>query len=437
MKIRIPYLTHAAALGCGLLLATLVSRYPGTAATATAASPPPPRASGGSSGADDSSGATPDLSSHAPPKLRSAEYRKAWNAIADQDLPAMERHMLQTTLLQQWVEVDMEGALTAAFDTSWDSVSGIGGIQSLLSVFQAEFARRPTESWDLITSGKFGLGAALAKGRWAQAVVAGNPMLVLNSFRQIPLSARRSVFPQILAEIEKEPSKIGQFYDKLSELPQDTTYRDMVKQAIDKLGARGTTDEIRSKFLEATTDAQRTILVHEFGKSLAGTGVAALQQQLAQFPEDIRGRMLRSATIHNPPGDQTPQLVELLLKSGEYNAVQAEAGGYLRSYAQDPAKQASLAQWSANLPQATGTQQVIQRSVEPYFAADPDGARKWIETLPANSWNRDVVLWEYSKQMLRKHNNPDGSDWAVGLISDPKIKEQAANWARNNTRPRQ
>lgn len=439
MKIRFPYMTHAAALGFGLLVATLASRHSAASSSAAPTGGAPPRAPTGVTGADGAAGARPQnmlRNPQPPPKLRAAEYRRAWDAIADQDLPPMERSMLQATLLQQWAEVDMEGALTAAFDTSWDDIDGFGGIRQLLAVFSDEFARRPTEAWDLITSGKFGLGATLAKAQWADVVVRENPMLVLNSFRQIPYHTRRSVFPQILEEIGKDPSKIGGFYDKLSELPQDKLYLDMVRQSIDKLGARGTTDEIRSKFLESTTDARRTILVHEFGKSLTGASMDTIRQQLSQLPEDIQGRMLRSVAVHNPPGEQTPQFVELLLKSGEYNEVQGRANEYLRDYAQDPAKQASLAQWSASLPQTPGTAQVIQRSVEPYFAADPDGARRWIETLPANSWNRDVALAEYSKQMLRKHNNPDGSAWALGLINDPQIKQQATNWAGSNTKPR-
>src|SRR5690606_16014706 len=131
--------------------------------------------------------------------------------------------------------------------------------QGLLQAFDQEFASRPTEAWDIITSGRFGLGAALANGKWAQSVVKENPLLVANHLRQIPYNTRRSLFPQVLAAIKEDPSKIGAFYDKLTELPQDNLYRDMVLQSVAELGPRGSLDDIRSKFLESTSDAQRTI----------------------------------------------------------------------------------------------------------------------------------------------------------------------------------
>lgn len=362
------------------------------------------------------------------PQFRSSEYQKAWDAIADQSLPAQQRYIAQMEILRQWAEVDLEGALIAAFDTSWDGTNGMG-IQGLLQAFDKAFAKRPTESWDIITSGRFGLGAALAKARWARTVVKENPLLVANHLKQIPYQTRVSIFPQVLSAIKEDPSKIGAFYDKLTELPQDRAYRDMILQTVKELGARGSLDEIRGKFLESTSDAQRTILVHEYGKSLADSPLPAIQGELSKLPEADRGRMLRSVIMHaETGGEQTPQLLGMILEAGEYKEVLYRVHDHIRAYASTPEKQASLAAWAVTLPQSADAPAVINRSVSAYINSDPQAARSWLESVPSSQWGRNTALAEYSQQMLMNHNNPEDSAWALSQITDPKIQQEATNW---------
>ncbi|RYD38722.1 MAG: hypothetical protein EOP87_01040 [Verrucomicrobiaceae bacterium] len=433
MKPSSAKLTHAGAAVFGLLLAfALLHRQEAHSGTTSAdgkaggAGRPARHGAGGATAAEKAAMAARPA---APRKFRSSEYQKAWDAIADQSLPAQQRFFLQVELLRRWAEVDLEGALIAAFDTTWDGGNQGMGIQGLLQAFDQEFARRPTESWDLITSGRFGLGAALAKGKWAQSVVKEHPLLVANHLRQIPLHTRRSVFPQIVAAIKEDPSKIGAFYDKLTELPQDKTFRDLARDAIKELGARGSTEEIRTKFLESTSDAQRTILVHEFGKSLATASAATIQAELAKLPEAERGRMLRSLAHHaETGGEQTPQLLAMIIQAGEYKEVVQQVNDHIRTYASTPEKQASLAAWAVNLPRMPDAAAVIHRSVSYYAMNDPQAARVWLESVPSSSWGRNTALAEYSQQMLWKHNNPEESAWALSQIIDPKLKETATGW---------
>ena len=433
MKPSLQKITHVAVVVFGLLLAfgllhwqsVLSAASADKAASARAGRPDRPQAHGGPADGK----AVMNARHSAPKNFRASEYRKAWDAIAEQSLPQQKRFFLQMELLRHWAEVDLEGALAAAFDTSWDGRNNGMGIETLLQAFDKEFARRPTESWDLITSGRFGLGATLAKGRWARSVVKENPMLVANSLRQIPYHTRRSIFPEVLAAIKEDPSKIGSFYDKLAELPQDHLYLDMVRQSIEALGARGSLDEIRGKFMEATSDAQRTILIHELGKTLAGSSLDTITAELGKVPETDRGRILRSVTMHTETGgEQTPQLIGMLLQSGEYKEVQQRAQEHIKAYASTPEKQATLAAWAVNLPRMPDAAAVIHRSVAGYVMNDPQGSRAWLESIPASSWGRNTALAEYSQQMLWKHNDPEASAWALSQIADPKLKETATGW---------
>jgi hypothetical protein len=432
MKASFPSIGHGVALVLGLLASGLVVwSVPGMNGDEESTAIPS-RKTGGPEAANLSPEARAQmegvrLRKEMISKLRAGDFRKAWNAIAEQELSTMERYQLQRELLRQWAEVDLSGALEAAFDTSWDRDGGTAGIRELLGVFKEQFAKRPTEAWDLITSGRFGLGAAIGKTVWAEAVVKDNPLLVVNSFSKIPYHTRNNVFKQILEAIEKDPSKIGQFYDKLAELPQNDQYRGFIQQAVTALGARGSADELRSKFLSATSDAQRTLLVHEFGKALGVSDPNTILGELSKLPEADRGRMLRSSFIHSPVGENTPKMIEMVLAAGEFKEVMGTVNSKIREYATEPEKQVALANWALNLPQSEDAAKVVHRAVEPYLMADPQGARTWLESLPS-SWAKDRALAEYSQHSVWRRGDSDTSWWAIEQISDPALKATVRNW---------
>lgn len=432
MKASFSKLTHGAALILGVLLSALI------ASTVTGEGQAPEKS------ADIPRKSTPAVDANLSPemraaiekarqraeeasKLRAGDFRKAWEAIADQSLSTNERYQLQRELLRLWAKVDLSGALEAAFDTSWDSEGGMGGIRQLLGVFKDEFAKRPTEAWDLITSGQFGLGATIAKGIWAEAVVTDNPLLVASSISQIPYHTRSQIFSKILESIKKDPSQIGQFYDNLATLPQNEQYLNFIRMAVADLGARGTTEELRTKFLESTSEAQRTILVHEYGKTLGASSLAAIQAELASLPEADRGRMLRSINVHAEVGENTPKLIEMLLEAGEYSQSYQTITANLRAYAKEPEKQVSLANWAMTLPQSEDASKVVHRAVEPYLMADPKAARGWLESLPS-SWAKNYALAEYSQHSVWRRNDSETSWWAIEQITDPQVKETAMKW---------
>lgn len=430
MRPSFPKLTHGAALVAGVSLSALLAwSIPGKGKGQAVGSPK-------KSESDLPANLSPEVRASIEnarqraamiSKLRAGDFRKAWDAIADQSLGTSDRYQLQMVLLREWAKVDLDGALSAAFDTSWDSEGGIGGIKQLLSVFNEQFAKRPTEAWDLINSGRFGLGSAIAKGVWAEAVVKENPLLVVNSFSQIPYHTRNNIFGKILESIRQDPSKTGQFYDKLAELPQNEQYLNFIRDAVSQLGARGSTEELRSKFLGATSEAQRTILVHEYGKALGTADIAMIQAELSQLPEADRGRMLRSINIHSPVGDHTPKLVEMILEAGEYAMSYQAITSKLREYAKEPEKQVSLANWAMTLPQSEDAAKVVHRAVEPYMMADPKAARGWLESLPSG-WAKDRALAEYSQHSVWRRNDSETSWWAINQISDPQVKATATQW---------
>lgn len=169
--------------------------------------------------------------------------------------------------------------------------------------------------------------------------------------------------------------------------------------------------------------------MHELGRSLAGTPVASLQGELAQIPEEHRGRILRSVVFHAElGGENTPQLMGMILQAGEFKEIRPRAEEHMRAYASTPERKASLAAWAVNLPKVPDASTIIHRSVGGYVANDPQGARAWLDSVPASSWGKNNALAEYSQQMLWKHNNAEASSWALDQISDPKLRQEATNW---------
>lgn len=191
---------------------------------------------------------------------------------------------------------------------------------------------------------------------------------------------------------------------------------------------------MHTEFLGAASEADRSALVHEYGEALAATSIDTIEGELLRTPEKERGRLLRAIFIYSQPGKNTFRLVGMLLEKGEYAAIQDKVNDHLRAYAADPAKQLELADWATTLPELPEAHKIVHRSVEPFFAHDPQEARVWLEKIPADNWTRNYALAEFSQQAVWKRNDSESSWWAIERISDPKLKQTVVQW-RGNWKP--
>lgn len=205
MKARVA--SHLAAVTIGVAIAFFMTR-PGASASAagskiesrtvaeTSMKAPREERPGGSSAAM---------------RIRSEDFRRAWEAVATTEQSLQERILLQISLLERWAEVDLETALDAAMAEPWDN--DLGWVQwssfehPLADSFDKVFADRPLDTWTLITSDKYGVGTQLLRREWLSAVSAKNGPLVISMLGEVPPSLRAFAINSCMNEARTHPEK--------------------------------------------------------------------------------------------------------------------------------------------------------------------------------------------------------------------------------------
>lgn len=358
-------------------------------------------------------------------RFTARECQAAWEAIGKRNLTKDERCTLQQQVLMRWAEVDPEAALKAALESPWDSQ---GTQQVLLGSFHQYFSNNPVEAWDLIRSGRLGVGADLVKVSWAYAAGRENPGLVLSYIGEMPPSQITGVMQSLATYVRNDPEKREAFINRLCEFPEDQRFTDWIKRLAPMLSAGETSSSLRDKLAAAETPQRKTLYLHQFGQSLKDADMATIRSEWSQLPQDAKERAARAITLHTDPqgAKNTPGLFTMLAEVSQWDFMNTEKWR-LGRYAQTPEKKEELAKWALTLPEHSGSQEIFHRAVEPYIRADMDKAGDWIETLP-KGWQRDRALAELSQQAIYRKGHTELSDWALGQISDPKLKADATKW---------
>lgn len=356
------------------------------------------------------------------PRLSSREYRAAWEAIGRRNLTKQERLQLQNTVLRQWMEVDPEAAMKAFLALPWDEMA------IPMFAFQGYFAKNPIEAWDLLNSGRLGLGASMLKGQWAQSVVREHPELVLSQLREFRQDQQKDLLMTIAGLMSKDPARREEFIDKLCAFPEDKQTLDWIKSLAPMLGTGETPAALREKLAAADSPQRTTLYLHQFGLALKDTDMEAIRAEWSQLPAELKERAVRAITLHTDPDGtkNTPGLFTMLVEAKQWDFLNTERWR-LGRYAQTPEKKEELAKWALTLPEDPGTQEIFHRAVDPFIRADLDKGGAWVETLP-KGWQRDRALAELSQQALYRKGSTELSDWALNEIADPKLKADATKW---------
>lgn len=354
-------------------------------------------------------------------KYTSAEFKAAWDAIAFREISLNDRTMLQEAVLRGWAEVDMEAALKALLSTNWDMEEGFAGVGNMLESFNDVFRERPLEVWDLIQSGRLGLGGELVKSKWAAAAASEHPMLVMSVFSNLSSGAQGNTLKQITAAVAKNPELREQFLEQLCKQPQTGQFSTWMSETIRSLGPSAPPDVIGKKLSEAKTEQERTRYIHEFGLALKKMDFPTMMSEWTKLPEDLRGRTSRSLLLHADPSSDIPSLAGEMMKIGEWKSLNEQAGK-ISEYGYKTGKVRELAEWTSGLPAVAQSQEIFVRAVEPFIVNKPSEARQWIESMASDDWRRDRALAEYSRHVLWRMNDKDLSTWAIDSISDPMVK---------------
>jgi hypothetical protein len=426
MKRRIA--SHAAALAVGIALAAAVARNPADSPSNSSSGSPAARETRTSRTGRE----TPKIGS-----LRSEDYRRAWAAVASKELSLLDRRSLQAGLLERWAEVDLESALQAAMAEAWDndyspnmSELGTAG-HPLVSAFAKAFAERPLDAWELINSGKFGVGAHILRERWVTSVAAKDGVLLVSMLAEVPASMREFAINRAMEEAKTRPEVLQTILAKLLALPPGEESESWLKMAASNLPDGGDPVALREQWLNSQEGPSTTLALMSWGASLRRADAATLLMEWKGIPEARRGEAAKA--MLSPMNYESKALttaIDLAMQAGEWDFLAAKAPEQLRQNAHhtDPV---ALAEWAMNLPERPETVELFHRAVDRYIGDDLPRAKGWLEEMEPGDWQRERGLAEYSQQALRRHQDPEASRWALDQITDPALKQAAEGWRQD------
>lgn len=362
------------------------------------------------------------------------DFRGAWSAIASRDLTVSQRLEMQIGVLREWAKVDMEGAMRAALETPWGGGEAKGGIGPLMVAFDAVFQERPMEAWDLLQSGKLGLGTELFRRQWIQSASKTEPVFVFSVAPQISHELRMFSIESAMKSAASDPELKDQMIRKLADLPDQPVFDNYIAIAFNSLPANeGNATEVRERLASATNERAKTILLHEFTSTLREAGAAIIHAQWSQLDPEMQKRAA-VAFFNGPQGTKNaPAVLDMLMATDQWDRVRA-AGDRLAEYSRNLQNTNELAEWGMKLPDRPEAEQLFRRTIDPLINRDNLRAREWIESLPDENPRKDRALFAYTQNAIYARNDEGLFIWAVERISDPEVKLAAQmsydSWAK-------
>lgn len=420
--------SHAAALVVGIALAAAVANMPADSPSNSSSESPASRETRSSRPGQE----TPKIGS-----LRSEDYRRAWAAVASKELSILDRRSLQMELLERWAEVDLEGALHAAMAEAWDndynpgfSVLGTAG-HPLIGAFAKAFAERPLDAWELINSGKFGVGAHILREQWVTSVAAKDGVLLISMLAEVPPGMREFAINRAMDGAKTRPEVLQAILAKLLALPPGEEGESWLKLAASNLPDGGDPVALREQWLNSQEGPSTTLALMSWGASLRRADAATLLKEWEGIPEARRGEAAKA--MLSPMNYESKALttaIDLAMQAGEWEYLAAKAPEQLRWHARH-ADPVTLAEWAMDLPERPETVELFHRGVDRYIGDDLPRAKGWLEEMEPGDWHRERGLAEYSQQALRRHQDPEASRWALDQITDPALKQAAEGWRQD------
>ena len=366
--------------------------------------------------------------------IKSGEFREAWNAIASRNLTIPERLEMQIAVLREWAKVDMEGAMRAALANAWDGDVKKGGVSPLMAAFDEAFRARPLDAWDLLQSGKLGLGTELFRQQWIKSASETEPAFVFSVAAQIPYDLRMSAIQSAMRSAARSPELKDEMLRKLADLPENGSSDNYIAIAFNALPANeGNAAAIRERFNAATNERAKTILLHEYLSTMREAGGDAILSEWSRMTPEMQKRAAVGFYNGAQGTRNAPAVLDMLMKTDQWDRIHS-AGQRLEQYGRETRDPQALAEWGMNLPERPEAADLFRKSIEPLINRSNAEARQWIESLPSGDWRSERALYAYTQNALYARNNTELYQWAVDRITDPDLKASATrsydSWAQ-------
>lgn len=376
--------------------------------------------------------------------LERSRFRAAWNALPDQDLTKSERLDTQRRMLAEWARIDLAAAMDAALTVPWDNSSTMTG--PVASLFSNVFQEDAERSWNLINSGRYGLGAAFYRNVWINNVSQSDPLLVVECMPEGSWRDRNRMIAQLHTFNAKDPQMLARIGDALRAQPDDI----VTAAHLQKLVPQPSLEEIQEQAakMEDFSSRDGQVLTSQLIKAQSerlkaqsdpAAVAAAVTEVMATLPHQGQGEFIYqvlskslAAEKSKTGGRQALAVVDLLVAGEHWD------------YLDDPYTQRKVSRaigvppveragWAVTLPDREETLTLFHQSVKEYVSQKPDEAWQWIEALPKGTW-RDHAFGEFSLRATGKRKDYEGSRRAIDQIADPEyrayIEQRRPDWAK-------
>jgi hypothetical protein len=397
-------LTHAAALGSGVLLAALAPGLVTTlgltpAVAANSASPEPFSAS------------SPQKTSReaaAAGMSRSAEFRAAWNQLKRRPLERNARDASESKLLAQWVEIDP----VAAMKTVTEERDG----WTMSGAFRDYFAQHPLDAWKVFASGRIGPNISGLEQAWAKVAAKKDPKLVTSLLGEMPPGLQRSAMGDIFMAGDYDAMRQN-ILEAIHAVSDPVRSAALATAAYKMMDSTEPTEVLRSQWSALPAGSpDRTAAMAAWASTLRGKDAAGISSEFAILPESERAGAAKAllASI----GQDVPALLPALnqvIASGQWDYLDQSALGKTSG----TRRPQELAEWAMNLPDRPEALGLFQEMTGAYVRGDPDAARAMLEALPEGDWRRENGMAQIYGKDLWSDNNVDRFNARIATLTDP------------------
>ncbi|RYD20259.1 MAG: hypothetical protein EOP88_15805 [Verrucomicrobiaceae bacterium] len=380
-----------------------------------------------------------DTQSHAKPvvplavsSMKSADYRAAWDAVPAMGWDKEKRVEWQIRLLKKWAEVDLEGALAAAFAETRVRGTGVTDAETFLfhRAFADVFMDRPDAVLKLVQDRKLGiLESSLLVEAWTTTLQAKDKDLYLAYIMDL----RDDDFIQALGVANGDLGKesLGKLFDAVSARVAAGMSLDGVDRDLAAVAKVFSQDELLERLRSSTGEMAglyTKMLAANYSTSSGTASGAEVTARIDSLPEDQRGPFARALLTSDTKNAELLQTaLEHLVDHEQWKLLTPPETSQAMRNMREKADPVVLAEWAMTLPHRQETNEMFHRGVEPRIRKSPEEAWGWIQGIQDGYW-KDRALAEYSQINLHVFNDPEKSATALGQIQDPEFLKIARAW---------
>lgn len=425
MKPSFKIASHLGALAIGALLAgTLPSLISGWKDGEDSAAPEGAAGKGESSKAGKRSGKS---TTGGEGNSRAAAYRKAWAALRKEPLNAAARMAAQRALLAEWAEVDLEGAIDAFLGEAWDPViAGRYYLGPMSDAFAKVFTEHPLASWKLLSGENMKMARQLLGETWIGANAQKEPGLVASMLGEMPGNLQSSALERLFENGEMPAADLKALLGKIGTAgTPEQVEKWMLESCQHVVLEQGDAAALSGKWAEMPAGGERTQVMAAWATTVGRESLENFEAEWAKVPEEDKAqaaRMLLSRADTESPA--LMQVIERAIEAGQWSALGAPGiSDKMRGY--QGASVDERAEWALTLPEKDELIGIFNLSVSEKLLANPDEGRKWLESLPEGSWQRERGFVEMMLGSLWVRGDMGAAQRAIDGITDEKARQNA------------